>query len=364
VTTLGWLLPSLFVAGHTQTLARKLPFVLRYTVWERAPFLVLAAVAIFVAAPAPRAALAVTLAMLLVITTTGGLLMPAWMDIVGRAVPVAMRGRFFATANLLGAAGGFAGSFLTAHVLGVFAGPRGYGVCFLLAAGFMGLSWMALAFTREPPAEATSTPVAVATYLRRVPGLLRRDNNLSWFLVARALTLVGTMATGFYTVYALRRLGAPPPEVGVFTMVLFAGQIVGNVAFGWMGDRMGHRIVLMAGVIATIGASVLALTVTSVQTFSLVFALTGLQIASVSVSSLSVLLEFAPSVEERPTYIGVGNTFAAPFAFLSPLLAGLLADASGFAGVFAVAGLASLLALAVLALQVREPRHAVLDARA
>src|SRR5215475_9519158 len=42
VATLGWLLPPLFAAGHTESLGRKLPFVLRYTVWERAPYLALA----------------------------------------------------------------------------------------------------------------------------------------------------------------------------------------------------------------------------------------------------------------------------------------------------------------------------------
>ena len=57
VMTAGWWLPSLFAAGHTQALARKLPFVLRYTVWERVPFLVLAAVAFWVAPVAPAAAL-------------------------------------------------------------------------------------------------------------------------------------------------------------------------------------------------------------------------------------------------------------------------------------------------------------------
>ena len=32
VMTVGWFLPALFVASHTETLARKLPFVLRWTV--------------------------------------------------------------------------------------------------------------------------------------------------------------------------------------------------------------------------------------------------------------------------------------------------------------------------------------------
>ena len=49
VTTLGWLLPPLFVAGHTETLGRKLPFVMRYTIWERVPYLGLALTAFFVA---------------------------------------------------------------------------------------------------------------------------------------------------------------------------------------------------------------------------------------------------------------------------------------------------------------------------
>src|SRR5262245_41198583 len=56
-TTLGWLLPSIFVAGHTETLHQKLPFVLRYTIWERAPYLALAFAAFVVADRAPTVAL-------------------------------------------------------------------------------------------------------------------------------------------------------------------------------------------------------------------------------------------------------------------------------------------------------------------
>ena len=51
--TVGWFLPSLLVAGHTETLRYRLPFVLRWTVWERVPFVALALLAFFVAGPAP-----------------------------------------------------------------------------------------------------------------------------------------------------------------------------------------------------------------------------------------------------------------------------------------------------------------------
>src|SRR5256886_6453711 len=93
VMTLGWFLPSLFAAGHTEALSRKLPFVLRYTVWERVPFLVLALAAFVVAERAPALVLGVLLTLLLVITGVGGVLMPAWMDVVGRAIPVTLRDR-------------------------------------------------------------------------------------------------------------------------------------------------------------------------------------------------------------------------------------------------------------------------------
>src|SRR5438876_787514 len=99
VMTLGWFLPSLFAAGHTEALRRKLPFVLRHTVWERVPFLVLALAAFVAAERAPGLALGVLLAMLFLVTGVGGVLMPAWMDIVGRAIPVTLRGRSFSRAR-------------------------------------------------------------------------------------------------------------------------------------------------------------------------------------------------------------------------------------------------------------------------
>ncbi len=357
VMTLGWFLPSLFAAGHTQTLGRRLPFVLRYTVWERAPFLVLALAAFVLAERAPTATLALLLAMLLVITGAGGALMPAWMDIVGRTIPTTLRGRFFGVASVLASSGALVGSFGTAYVLAAVRAPWGYGVCFLVAAAFMGLSFAALTLTREPAAAVTSPPVPLGTYLARMPGLLRRDRNLTWFLAARAFALLGMMAGGFYTVYALRAHGAAAWHVGAFTAVFLAGQSVGNVGLGWLADHAGHRLVIMIGVAATVAANLVALGAPSLPLFSLVFALSGVQVAAVHVSSLNVLLEFAPGVDERPTYVGLGTTSLAPVAFAAPLLAGVLVDATGFVPVFSLAALSGLVGLGLLLTRVHDPRH-------
>src|SRR5439155_425477 len=88
--------------------------------------------------------------------------------------------------NVAAGAVGFAGSFLTSHVLETVPAPRSYGICFLYASACMALSYIALALVREPAASTAATPVALRTYLARVPALLSRDANLRRFLLARA----------------------------------------------------------------------------------------------------------------------------------------------------------------------------------
>jgi MFS family permease len=357
VMTVGWLLPSLFAAGHTQTLARRLPFVLRYTVWERLPYLVMAATAIFIAERAPALALGLLLLTLLTATGVGGALMPAWMDVVGRSIPVGVRGRFFAVASVAASAAGFAGSFGTAYVLATVPAPLSFGLCFLAASVCLAISYWALLCVREPATAAPAPPVALRAYLARVPALLRGNRNLSWYLTARAFAITGMMATGFYTVYGMRVWGATPAEVGVFTTLLLAGQTAGYVTLGWLADHAGHRLVIIAGIVAALTANLTALTAPSVTLFSIVFVLAGIQMASVALSSHNVMLEFAPTPDEQPTYVGLGATAMAPVAFGAPMLAGLLADAAGFAAVFVSATACAIVALCLLVARVRDPRH-------
>jgi MFS family permease len=360
VTTLGWLLPSLFVAGHTETLGRKLPFVLRYTVWERAPYLALALTAFLVAEPAPALALGLVLAVLLAVTGVSGALLPAWMDIVGHAIPVMLRGRFFAVWSIVASLGGLAASFATVSILATIPPPASFGLCFVAASLCMALSYAVLTLVREPPPAAPpAARVPLRAYLARIPGLLRRDGNMAWFLAARSCAVIGVMSSGFFTVYALRVLGAPAWRAGVFTTTLLIGQVAGNLVFGWLADRSGHRLVLAAGSAAMAGASLVALAAPSADLLLLAFFLDGIYDAALAVSGLNILLELAPTAGERPTYVGLGRTAVAPIAFAAPLGAGLLADAAGFARVFVVSAAFSLLALALLIARVRDPDRAM-----
>ena len=361
VMTVGWFLPPLFAAAHTERLAQKLPFVLRWTGWERVPFLVLALVAFFLADRMPALSMSLVLAMLLVMTAVGGLLMPAWTDLVARALPARLRGRFFGFANLAGTAGGLVGSAFTSWALGALPSSTAYGMCFLAATVFVALSWIALMYVREPPATAAPAHADFWTHLGSVPALLRRDVNFSRYLGARVLTFGSVIGSGFFTVYALRVLRAPEADVGIFTALMLGGQMVGQIALGWAADRAGHRLVLVTAACAATVMNVIALSAGSLNTFSIVFALNGLFNAAIQVSALNVLLEFAPTPQQNPTYVGIERTFLAPFGFALPLLGGLLIDAVGYAFVFSISAAFSVASAAALLWLVREPRkHALL----
>jgi MFS family permease len=358
VMTLGWFLPPLFAAAHTETLARKLPFVLRYTVWERVPFAVLAVAAMWLAPVWPGVTLALLLAMLAIITGVGGALTPAWMDIVGRAVPVSIRGRFFALTAVAAAVAGLAGSALTTEIFARVPAPTSYALCFVCATLCMIGSFVALALVREPAGDVTpALRPGLRAYLRRVPRLLHDDANLRWFLVVRWFSIISSMASGFYAVYALRAWTAPAATLGLFTALLLTGSVLGLLALGWIADRAGYRVVIMTGIVAMLGANVMALAATSLAAFGGVFLLAGLQEAAARIAYPTVLLEFAPRPAAQAMYIGVGNTAVTPIAFGAPLAAGILADRAGFGAVFTTAMVAGALALATLALRVREPRR-------
>ncbi|HEV8636539.1 MAG TPA: MFS transporter [Chloroflexota bacterium] len=354
--TVGWTLPAIFAANHTQGLARKLPFILKWTILERVSYPLLGVAAIWLAPRSPEATLALLLGLLLLMTVIGGLLMPAWLDLIGRVVPTTARGRFFAFANGGGALLGLSGAAGVGLLLDRYPFPLGYGLCFLAGTACLAVSYLFLALVREPPGGASGQRLPQLAYMRRLPGLIRSNRNLPRFLTARALSVVGHMANGFFTVYALKELGAGDAAVGAFTALMLAAQTAGAFAFGWLADRRGHVLVLTLGAAASALAALAGLAARDVLTLYPVFVLAGLGLAAIQVSGMAVGMELGPD-EERPTYVAINNSWVAPYALVAPLAGGLMADRLGYGALFATAAAFSALAAGVFALAVRDPRR-------
>jgi MFS family permease len=356
IVMLGRSVPALFSARLVESMQRRLPFVLTYTAWERLPWLVLAVAVYGWSTTNPTLVLALLVATLAIVALVGGILSPAWVDLIARVIPTDFRGRFFAVGGTVSTLLGLGGSVLSGFLLREYAFPMGYSLC--IAAAFLCLiaSWGALAVTLEPAAAAPKSAMGLSGHLARLPGLLRGNPPFAWYLAARALTMIGTMATGFYTVYAIRSLGAQEWNVASFTFALLAAQAAGGLALGSLSDRMGHRASLVVGIVANAAAGMLAITSTNLILYHAVFMLTGISVAANNVSSQTLVLEMAPE-QERPTYLGLSSTVVAPFILVAPVLAGTLADSMGLKAVFGAAALLSAASAATYLLRVTEPRR-------
>ena len=356
IATVGYSLPSLLVANYIERLPRKLPYIIKVGALERLAMLAFAGVALLLAATRPTLALVASLLAFAAMTLLGGAILPAWMDMFGKVMPLHYRGRQLATSSALGAVVGIGGALLSGRYLARYPFPTSYGLCFITGFAAFVLSFVFLAATREPAVPTGKEHVGLATYLRRMPAILRGDRSYAWYLAGKCIGTLAAVGAGFYTVFALRDLAAPEWQIARFTLMLLLGQTVASMLLGYLADRKGHKAVLLAGGLAILGASLVALTAAGVERMYVVFLLAAVATAAGLVSDMSLAMEFAPEAD-RPTYVGLSMTLAAPVAFVSPLIGGVLADFVSYRAVFLLAAVAAAAYVVVLALLVHDPRH-------
>ena len=357
VLSIGFLLPQLFTAGHAESLRRKKPFIVLWSaIGERSPYLIAAIAILLFARNAPMLTLVLIYLSLLIASGTAGALNPAWYDMIAKVIPPNRRGLWMGVGSGGGAFMGIAGAALAGWYLTHFDFPLKYAMCFFTAALFQFLSWACLSLTREPESETVKEHNGLREYFKKLPAVLKRDQNYTVFLISRSVMNLGLMAAGFFIVYGFERFSLSGAEIGGLTALLVGVQAVLNLALGAIGDRYGHKIVLTAGAIAMALAALTALVWQAPAALWVIFILLGASLSADSVAGFSIIIEFG-SPEDRPTYIGLTNTLLAPARSLSPILGGWLAASMGYSWLFAAALVASAGSALMMSGWLKEPRH-------
>lgn len=353
---LGLFMPQLFVAGYTEQHRYKKPITLSWGgVGARLPFLLIGLAVWAWGARAPGLALAAFVVLRTLSAITLGMVIPAWVTLIGKVIPTTRRGVFLGFGRGLGALLGVGGALLAGHLLETQPFPRSFALCFILAAVAVFISWLGLAAHREPPDLAIKPKMPMMRFFASLPALVRNDPNYGRFLVARAVAVLGTMAIAFFIVDGALRFDLSGREVGLLTATISVFTGLFYLVWGFVADRIGHKTVLCAGALTMAGASLTVLITPVLGGLYVAFGLLGATLSAEAISSSNIILEFAPS-EERPTYIGLTNTLLAPFRTLAPIIGGGLASIFGFPGLFAVAAVVSVGGALLLSLRVREPR--------
>lgn len=351
----GWLLPQLFTANFTARLRRFKRTVLLMTIHERLPFLGLAVVALLLPKIGIQAGLVITFLLLTWQGLGGGFTANPWTSLISKIIPSDSRGTFFGTqaavANLFisGAAVG------AGYLLHWFDSPVNFMVCFLIASLFFTISWFALALTREPADYEKVIEENPPPFWHGAGKILKRDTNFNWFLTSRILSQFATMGFAFYIVYALRRFQMNEVTAGYLTATLTIAQTVANAGMGWLGDRVGHRLMLIGGAGCAALSSLLAWLAPSLAWFFPIFVLTGFANVSIWTNGMTMTVDFSGE-KERPFYIGLAQTLTAPATIVAPLIGGWIADTRGFGITFALSTALSIVMISILIFLVKEPR--------
>lgn len=415
---LGLYAPQLLVARFVERRRHALPFIMRWTVLERVPYLTLALATLLLAQSHPDVLLILFFVMILLALSGGGLTFPAWLDLIARAMPRNWLGRFLGFWQGLGGVLGIGGAALAAFVLAHVAWPLNFALCFLLTFAAMVVSFALLALGREPPrtldneddppaisqhelpdvagmrtaattaattvtapgsvtgagapvalAESRGSPDSVSTTSAARPeseslrqarmgalwALLREDGGLRRLLITNALGGFATMASALFAVSALKLGGLSNAEVGAEASVLALASTGGYFLWGLLGDALGHKLVLACGAACAGLAALLAIWAHGVVAYAVIFLLMGLNLSATFIAGLTFIAEFGPEAK-RPTYSALSSVAFAPFAVGTPLLAGWLADRWSYQPVFIISALAGALTALCFVIWVPDPR--------
>lgn len=342
---LGWI-PQLFVAGYVERSERKWRWVQWFGSIERLPVLVLLLSALAAPAVGGQIVWVVYLACFAQ-SLAGGFATTPWMDVVARAVPAWLRGRFMGGFSMAGTLFGAAGAALAAPLLDWLPFPYGFAACFGLAFAIFTLSLIPLFMFREPPGPPARPPRPLRGQLAELPEILRSDPPFRRYVLGLSVAALGTMSNGFLVVYAASELGAPDELAAWYTATLLVAQTTASLGLGWLADHRSFRAVGVAVALATAGQALVAMVAPSALWLLLAFVLLGAIQSGSMLARMTGPMEYAPR-ERRPTYVALSGALVSCCTAAAPLIGGQVVALMGYGWLFGLSALASLAALPVL----------------
>jgi len=368
----GWLLPQLLVGAKVQGRPRQLPTYQVSAVLRSVFFAGLVVAIALVGRIAPGVALAAFFLLYSLYGLGAGIAGVPFQEVVAKTIPPDRRGAYFGLRQIGG------GVFTLAVVSWVvrmvlqegsrLSFPHNYALLFGLAFLFAMAGLVSFGLVVEPAAPEAGVAGSLVAQLRRLPAMWREQPDLRKFLVYKVFSRLAQVAEPFYVVYAVEVLGAPAALIGDYLAAITVVQLASYLVWSRLSDRQGNRLLLRWGSGLAAVAPPLALFLpllgqglglgvrANAYLFGLVFVLSGLGNASLSIGIGNYVLEALPG-RDRPAGLGLINTITGVVSVLM-ILGGSLADVVGYRPLFWVAvatGIGSFL----LSLPLLEPRKSI-----
>lgn len=341
----SFLLPQLFAARLIQGKTRTRSYMVLPLIIGRPPFIILGLLLLFGVNMAPQVLFWLLLFSVMAFMVSDSFATAAWFDMLARNFSPRIKGRVITWGGVLGSVGGIAAGIIVGEILGDtnIPFPLNYGIVITVANVLFFLSFSMILLNREVPGNPKAhEEKRDVSYLKHIKDLIATDPRLRKAILVRVLANVEQMAAAFYVVYARESLKLPESAIGIFTVAVVAGGILGTTIFGWVYNRFGALRVINSASTLQFLAPLMAFLVSFIAvpgTFWAYIAYGVMFVVMMINGALgrSNILGYMSYVQEsaseanRSAYLGALNTIAGIIA-LMPVVGGVIIDALTGAG--------------------------------
>jgi MFS family permease len=292
-----------------------------------------------------------------------GFTIPVWINFIGKVTRPELRARSFGTIFFFQTLLGIAGGWVASRILGGgIPYPQNYGLGFLIA----GICMAAGALFFLPVVEEESATEVrgqmIRTVLRHMREVMTDRSGVRTYLAIQVLSAGGWLLVTYYPVFAEGRLGLTARHSALFTATCMAGQMLGSVLVGWVGDRLGYsRVAVIAVAALTLGLALSIWGTGLAVYFGTAFAL-GVYLVSDRLALFNLSMAFSPH-DDNTAYIGAIPALTAPMLAIAAGSAGPFIDRFGYLAVAWVGLGAAAVALYLVALRLPEPPYSLAGRR-
>lgn len=363
VWTLSSSLPQAFAAHFTGHLKHRKRVLILLHVAAAPPWIALAAWFGLGGLHHPAADIVVLLAGWSLAWIVMGFTIPVWINFIGKVTRPDLRARTFGVIFFFQTLLGVVGGWIASRILsGGIPYPGNYALGFLIAGVCMAAGALFFLPVVEESSPVEAQGELVGTVLRHMREVLSDRSGVRTYLAIQVLSAGGWLLVTYYPVFAEGRLGLTARDSALFTAVCMAGQMLGSVLIGWIGDRMGYsRVAVIAVLSLTLGLALSLWNAGIAVYFATAFAL-GVYLVSDRLALFNLSMAFSPH-DDNTAYIGAIPALTAPALAIVAGSAGPFIDRFGYLAVAAVGLALAAAALYLVLARLPEPPYSLAGRR-